>query len=269
MRLALLVAYIGDGFWGSQLQPGLRTVEGEFIAACRRLSLFEDWRSAGFAFSGRTDRGVHAFGQVCAFDTEHHERALQTLNQQLPRDCWCRGWAEVSEDFHPRYAAISRTYRYIFLDPCLELQRMQEAADCFMGTHDFSAFARTEGKNPVRTIARAEVWREEDFIVFEVTGESFLWHMVRSMATVLSAAGRGEVDTEEIERALEGDRKERYPAAPAGGLILWEVNCGISFAPMPVGERHENYREALRREHAIRAKALSMLGFGGNRHGCL
>ncbi|MDH7594270.1 MAG: tRNA pseudouridine(38-40) synthase TruA [Methanomicrobiales archaeon] len=259
MRLALLVAYIGDGFWGSQLQPGLRTVEGEFIRACERLSLFSDWREAGFAFSGRTDRGVHAYSQVCALATEHPERAIGALNQQLPRDCWCRGWAEVADGFHPRYAAISRTYRYFFMDPELDPALMGDAASLFIGSHDFSAFARTEGKNPIRTILNAGVRREGEFTVFEVKGESFLWHMVRGMASALASVGRGEMTESELERLLREGGNRTYPAAPAAGLVLWDVDCGIEFAPLGMERRQIIHLKDLFGQYAIRAKILSML----------
>src|SRR5512136_2302696 len=91
MRLALRLSYLGDRFFGSQQQAEERTIEGEVITACRRLDLFSDWREARFAFAGRTDRGVHARGQVCAFDTQVPDRAREALSLQLPRDIWCTG----------------------------------------------------------------------------------------------------------------------------------------------------------------------------------
>ena len=96
------------------MQAQNRTVEGEFIATCQRLSLFEDWRKAGFVSAGRTDRGVHARGQVIAFTTDAPDRAIATINLQLPPDLWCSAYAVVPEQFHPRYDAKSRTYRYFF-----------------------------------------------------------------------------------------------------------------------------------------------------------
>jgi tRNA pseudouridine38-40 synthase len=131
MRLAFQVAYLGDRFFGSQIQLGYRTVEGEFIAACERMALFPNWREAGFSFAGRTDRGVHAYGQVCAFTTNAPDRAIQAMNFQLPRDCWCRGYAEVANTFHPRYSALSRTYRYFISDTNLDTRAMIHAANLF------------------------------------------------------------------------------------------------------------------------------------------
>jgi tRNA pseudouridine38-40 synthase len=251
MRLAFSVAYLGEHFFGSQMQASERTVEGEFVAACRRLDLFDDWRKAGFAFAGRTDRGVHARGQVGAFTTDYPKRAVECLNFHLPRDCWCRGYAEVVDSFHPRYEAHSRTYRYYLTQPSLDLEAMADAAPAFEGTHDFSSFARTDGRNPVRTIQQVRVWREQPFVVIEVRGESFLWHMVRSMVSLLSSIGEGRREREDILHLLESTEAGKIDAAPSEGLILWEVDCGIRFSPLPIGLRHEKYLAAEHRRHLL------------------
>jgi tRNA pseudouridine38-40 synthase len=251
MKLAFSVAYLGEHFFGSQMQASERTVEGEFVAACRRLDLFADWREAGFAFAGRTDRGVHARGQVGAFKTDCPERAVDCLNLQLPRDCWCRGYAEVDSSFHPRYTARSRTYRYYLTEPSLDLESMARAAPDFEGTHDFSSFARADGRDPVRTIQQVRVWKEQSFTIIEVRGESFLWHMVRGMATLLSAIGAGRADREDILRLLESSKEDRIAAAPAEGLILWEVDCGILFIPLSLSSRHQRYLLAEHRRHLL------------------
>lgn len=259
MRLAFSFCYLGDGFFGSQLQPEKRTVEGVFIHACRELSLFDDWRDAGFSLAGRTDRGVHARGQVCAFSTAYPERALNALNLVLPHDCWCTGWAEAAEDFRPRYAAQHRTYRYYFYESALSAGEMQEAAKMFVGTHDFSGFARVEDKNPVRTILQASVFEEEDFTVFEVKGESFLWNMVRCMATALGKVGKGSMEPEDITRLLEQERNGRLPAAPAEGLVLWEVECGLAFHPLGKPPSTVAFIENVHRRHAILKKIVEIL----------
>jgi tRNA pseudouridine38-40 synthase len=251
MKLAFSVAYLGEHFYGSQMQASERTVEGEFVATCQRLDLFSDWKEAGFAFAGRTDRGVHARGQVAVFATQYPDRAVDCLNLQLPRDCWCRGYTEVEDSFHPRYAAHSRTYRYYLTDPSLDLEAMAETASVFEGTHDFSSFSRADGRNPVRTIQRMRVWRESPFIILEVRGESFLWHMVRGMATVLSLVGAGRMAREDILPLLESSGTGRVPAAPAEGLILWEVDCGVSFTPLPMAPRHQIYLLSEHRRHLL------------------
>lgn len=260
MRLAFRVSYIGDAFFGSQMQPDQRTVEGEFISACEKIGLFEDWRAAGLRFSGRTDRGVHARAQVVAFSTEYPERARTALNYHLPPDCWCTGCATVGEGFNPRYDAISRTYRYYFLDDTLDTQKMSDAAALFVGTHDFSRFARVQDNNPLRTILSVRVFCDDPFVVFEVTGESFLWNMVRCMATSLQQAGRGELEAEALLSLLEGRPGRRVAGAPADGLILWDVDCGICFSDIPMEEGRRVRLEEWIHTLILKRKVLDILG---------
>jgi len=253
------VSYLGGGFAGSQMQPDRRTVEGEFVAACRRIGLFEDWRSARFVFSGRTDRGVHARGQVCAFDTVEAARAIAVLNQQLPRDCWCTGVAVVPIAFHPRYDARSRTYRYYFREPDLDAAAMDAVARIFVGSHDVSRLARLEDHDPVRTVLSAEVRDEDGFTVFEVTGASFLWHQVRCMASLLGAVGAGAAEAEIVREHLEVREGPRAPAAPADGLVLWSVDCGVDFEVMPPHPRSSVHLEEVRRHHALMERVARRL----------
>jgi tRNA pseudouridine38-40 synthase len=259
MRLAFRVCYLGDDYFGSQMQPDKRTVEGVLVSACRELRLFDDWRDAGFSLAGRTDRGVHARGQICAFSTEHPERALTALNLILPRDCWCTGWSEVADDFQPRYAAQHRTYRYYFYDMALNAGAMDQAAEMFIGTHDFSGFARVEGKNPVRTILQANAFEDNGFTIFEVTGESFLWNMVRCMATALEKIGNGAMEPGDLALLLEGHGKGRVAAAPAEGLVLWEVECGLAFHHLGKSGSTAAFIENVRRRHAILKKIVEIL----------
>lgn len=263
MNLAFRFSYFGDHFFGSQVQPLLRTVEGEFIAAARRLHLFDDWRTANFATAGRTDRGVHARGQVCSFATDMPERAVERLNQVLPEDIWCTAWAVVPEGFHPRYSAISRTYRYYFFPAPGNTAAMHEAAQEFVGLHDFSSLSRAGDRDPERRILAARVFEEGLFAVFEVTGESFLWNMVRCMATALERVGQEEAGRGEIARLLAGPADERLPAAPPEGLILWEIEYGISFTPLPADEKSRRYPVGRHRYHTLMAEVSTCLVPGG------
>ncbi|WP_292518334.1 tRNA pseudouridine(38-40) synthase TruA [Methanoculleus sp.] len=260
MHLAFRFSYFGDRFFGSQMQPGLRTVEGEFIEACRRLRVFDDWREAGFATAGRTDRGVHARNQVCSFETGMPDRAVSALNQVLPADIWCTGWARAPEGFHPRYSAVSRTYRYYFFAP--DTPAMHEAAQEFVGRHDFSSFARVGDRNPERGILAARVFDDGPFTVFEVTGESFLWNMVRCMATALEQVGRGEAGPGEIARLLAEPAGERLPAAPPEGLVLWDVGYGITFTPLQIDEKSRRHLADRRRYHTLMAEVSACLAPG-------
>ena len=263
VRLAFRVSYLGSRFFGSQMQVSERTVEGEFVAACQRLSLFSDWREAGFLFSGRTDRGVHAIGQVAAFSTVAPERAIATINMQLPPDCWCTAYAEVPAAFHPRYDAKKRTYRYFFArtPPCTDA--MSRAACRFVGNHNFSSFARLDGRNPRRTVYSARVFEEGGFVCLEVTAESFLWHQVRCMATALLRIGEGVEDEDFIDRLLNGEETEKaLPPAPAEGLVLWGMDCGICWKPIAARERSAVFIDDLMRHHSLMEQVCLVLQQG-------
>jgi len=244
------------------MQTDKRTVEGEFIATCRRLSLFDDWRQASFLFAGRTDRGVHAIGQVAAFTTAAPERAIHTINTQLPPDCWCTGYARVSPAFHPRYDASSRTYRYYFLEPPSDTTAMNRAASRYIGTHNFTNFARVGDKNPNRRIIESLVRYEGVFLYFEVTAESFLWHQVRSMAAALALVGNGQAPEDSVTQLLEGPAERPLQPAPAEGLILWNTECGISWTPLPERDRSTKFMEHLCCHHALMEKVCRTLKNG-------
>ncbi|MBP1928660.1 tRNA pseudouridine38-40 synthase [Methanolinea mesophila] len=258
VRLAFRFGYLGDRFGGSQVQAEERTVEGEFIAACIRCELFTDFREARFQTGGRTDRGVHARGQVAAFTTHAPDRAIKALNWQLPPDIWVNGYAEVEPPFNPRYAARSRTYRYYFPPRGLDLHSMADAAQIFLGTHDFSAFARIQGKDPRRTVHSIRVAAEDGLAFIEVRGESFLWHMVRYMAASLLLAGQARISRDDIARHLETGEKCCHTPAPAFGLVLWDVDCGIVFAPIPPDSRTERHLGQLRDRHAVMERICSV-----------
>ncbi len=259
VRLACRVSYLGTRFYGSQQQESSCTVEGEFIAACRRLDLFSDWRSAGFCSAGRTDRGVHACGQVVAFTTTCPDRARQALNNQLPPDIWCTASAEVPDTFHPRYDARSRTYRYYYSSEIRDLQAMEAAARVFLGEHNFSNLSRVGGKNPWRKILGVRTGNDGRFVYLEVTAESFLWHQVRCMATALYSVGIGELDTEEIQLLLNETTNRPIPPAPAEGLVLWDTDCGIAWEPIEQSDRSATYCAGLQRHHALMEQMCQVL----------
>jgi tRNA pseudouridine38-40 synthase len=239
VKLAFRVAYRGDNFTGSQMQPGCRTVEGEFIAACMRLGLFAHWREARFSASGRTDRGVHATGQVFSFLTGIPDRAVVALNYQLPPDCWCTGYFVAWPGFHPRYDAKFRTYRYFFREQDLDVSRMETAAALFQGIHDFSGFARVDNKNPRRKVLAASIGKDDGIVYLEITAESFLWHMVRCIATTLRDVGMGTCDVADVTGRLEGNYSDGIHPAPPEGLVLWDVAYDLQFTALPQEGRRQ------------------------------
>jgi tRNA pseudouridine38-40 synthase len=241
-NIRLTVAYDGTDFHGFQIQPRLRTVQGVLQDAIRLISKEENLQIQG---SGRTDAGVHAWGQVVNFHTRSRipvEKWPLALNARLPKDLVIRGAEEVPLDFHARFSAKRKVYRYrIDRSPSpdvfqaryayhvpypLEIERMREASLHFLGRHDFTSFcvAATPVEDKVREIYRIQLEEEGTFLLFTFEGEGFLWNMVRILVGTLLLVGRGRLSPDDIPEILEArDRTRAGFTAPAHGLTLWEV----------------------------------------------
>lgn len=239
MRYALGIEYDGSAFMGWQRQSHAgRTVQGCVEEALAKVAD----QPVETVCAGRTDAGVHASGQVAHFDTDarRSERGwLLGVNSNLPPDIAVRWIKPVTDEFHARYRALARHYRYTILNrltrpalgrtQCtwvhwpLDAERMQQAAEHLKGEHDFSAFRAVEcqAHSPVRTLYRLEVRREDERVVMDVTANGFLHHMVRNIAGVLIAIGEGRQPSDWSRQVLQGrDRTLGGVTAPAGGLCF-------------------------------------------------
>jgi tRNA pseudouridine38-40 synthase len=241
-RYQAILAYDGTSFWGFQAQPGFRTVEGELRSALSTLG----WRGRTLLSAGRTDAGVHAEGQVAAFDMEwaHAPEELQrALNALLPGDISCQALRVAAPDFHPRYHALRRSYRYRVLPaperdplreryalrvwPAPDFGRMAEAAGALPGKRDFRAFgsAPRKGSHTVRTVFQADWERHGDCLDFWIEADAFLFRMVRTIVGTLLEVGNGRRSPEEFRALLETPPQGRSaPPAPARGLCLMRVD---------------------------------------------
>lgn len=242
-RIRMTLHYDGRAFFGWQLQPDRRTVQGEIEAVLSRL--FD--APARVTGSGRTDRGVHATGQVASVDaparwTAHGLR--RAMNALLPEGIWVADAAETHWDFHPRYDAVARSYVYrVGLRPearspfrvrwCwplvreLSLPPMEEAAAHLVGDHSFRAFAKAgqeeRGDRCIVTEARWSAW-EDVGVEFHVTANRFLHHMVRYLVGTLVEIGLGQRPIAHVAALLIGKPGlETSPPAPPGGLFLRKV----------------------------------------------
>ena len=245
-RLKLIVAYDGRPFAGWQSQAGGNTVQDHLEAALSTVA-GEPVRAHG---AGRTDAGVHALGQCAHADVPRRtllpDRWVHALNASLPPTIRVLRVRYVPENFHARFSACGKTYRYRIWNapvlPPLELGRawhvpvpidyavFQRAATEFAGRHDFAAFAANRGKpaaSTVRTIADVRVRRAASAITVEFSGDGFLYKMVRLMVGALVRCGQGKMDPQDIRERLHSPSTHGAAAprfvAPAEGLILIRV----------------------------------------------
>jgi len=221
-KVALKVAYIGTDFHGFQRQPNLKTVEGELIEALKNASLIDNLKDSGYAIAGRTDRGVHALGNVISFRTPT-EIVINQINDFLPKSIRILAKAGVRFGFKPRFAK-SRHYRYIIANEVnLDLNKIKEASKLLHGTHDFSNFSKRSERNPIRTIDHIEIKIVNDILMIDVIGESFLWNMVRKIATVLFLVGNDEMDIEKLQTFFDPSTTAAITPMPPEGLILMDT----------------------------------------------
>ena len=240
-NLKLTIAYDGSEFHGWQIQPEMRTIQGELHDALAKLFNHE-LKVTG---SGRTDAGVHAHGQVANVETIRTmdtDAVLRGVNALLPREIRILTVEEVRLEFHARRSARSKTYEYhLWRNPIispfqcryvygfrypLDLDAMDRGTLCFLGAHDFTSFcaAATEIEDRVRTIFEASWDRSEDTWVFRIRGNGFLQYMVRTIAGTLLQVGQGRLQPERLPEIFAArDRRLAGPSLPPHGLHLIQV----------------------------------------------
>lgn len=241
-RIKCTLSYDGTHFSGYQIQPGKRTVQGELERALERIHKGEAIRITA---SGRTDAGVHAYGQVVHFDTFlslSPDQWKKALNALLPDDIVIKDAQEAAPSFHARFSAKAKEYRYkvriaqerdVFLrNYCyhfpypLDIGAMRRSLSLIEGTHDFTSFcsAKTDVDDRVRTIYTADMTVQDDLLEFRFIGNGFLYNMVRIIVGTILEVGQGKRSVDSISSALAAkDRRFAGKMAPSQGLYLWKV----------------------------------------------
>ena len=240
------IGYLGDAFHGSQIQPDVRTVQGELIRVFRSLKwLTGPKEDQLLVLSSRTDAGVHVRinGGIVDLDRSLWEalsprKMIRAVDDRLDSNIAFLTVEKVEASFNPRMA-LHRTYRYrleameFWIEP--DHEAFRRWLDLFVGTYDARNFARLEeGKNPIRTVLETKPWMDGGRLIgFEVTGEAFLWNQVRRMANALFRLAVGELDENEIREAIEQPMVPvDFGVAPPEWLVLWGV--AWERAPLPV-----------------------------------
>ncbi|OGO07183.1 MAG: tRNA pseudouridine(38-40) synthase TruA [Chloroflexi bacterium RBG_13_57_8] len=247
MRIILIVEYDGTGYHGSQYQANAPTVQGEIEKALKMLT----GEKIRVKMAGRTDAGVHARGQVVAFDTAAAiplKSFVAGLNHFLPEDIAVKEARHAADGFDVRRHAVSREYRYqILCSPTrsplrqkfacrvegdLDAAAMDRASRALIGRHDFASFVASEGaarqKRTVRDVFEAGVTREGDTVTFRIVASSFLPHQVRNTVGPLILVGQGRMTPAEFSRMVEAAEPGLAgPTAPAAGLCLTRVNYPV------------------------------------------
>ena len=241
MKFAIGVSYCGAGMEGWQSQPSGNTVQDHLARALSEIS----GEPIAVTGAGRTDAGVHAGAQVAHFETsvERPESAwVRGANSLLPDGIAVQWVTAVAGDFHARYSALSRSYRYVLYNhpvrPALlagrtgwfhaplDLERMRKAVDCLIGEHDFSSFrsAECQAKTPVRVMQSAGIRASGAYFLFDFTANAFLHHMVRNIVGCLVYVGRGNQAPQWISELIAAqDRRLAAPTFSADGLYLFGV----------------------------------------------
>ena len=268
------IGYLGDAFHGSQIQPDVRTVQGELIRVFRSLKwLTGPKEDQLLVLSSRTDAGVHVRingGIVdldrALWDALSPRKMIRAVDDRLDGNIAFLTVEEVEASFNPRMA-LHRTYRYrleameFWIEP--DHEAFRRWLDLFVGTYDARNFARLEeGKNPIRTILETKPWMDGDRLIgFEVTGEAFLWNQVRRMANALFRLAVGELDENEIREAIEQPMVPvDFGVAPPEWLVLWGVawertplpveSHNTAFSAPPTGRTAERTRNGRWRQAA-------------------
>ena len=220
-RVAVKIAYLGEDFAGSQIQPDLRTVEGDVLRDIKEISPMED-NAIDLKCASRTDRGVNALGNVIVFNTTFGDDAalLKALNA-VSKGVFYRSIADVDENFNPRHAD-ERVYRYVLPKEGLNANAVKKCASLFVGEHDFARFCKQDDRNTKMEMRSVTVNDADNAFMIEFRAEHFLWNQIRRITAAISSVGRGSSTLAEVKQALNLE-EITFGIARADALTLYDV----------------------------------------------
>ena len=238
MNVKIIFSYDGSVFNGSQVQPSKDTVQDKFEEVLNAIGI-----SSKLNFSGRTDKNVHATYQVASLLLPKFwtnlEKLKSTLNKQLPNSIYIKIISNVADDFHARFSAKKRTYRYlistkqpsvfsanyIHFEKHIDIKKIQEAIGLFKGIHDFKYFSKngSEPKSTIREIFDIKFYKYKDIYVFKFTANSYLRSQIRMIVSFLLKISEGKLQLEDLKTQLSCKKLISWTLAPSSGLYLTKV----------------------------------------------
>jgi len=252
-RVAVKIAYLGEGFAGSQIQPSVRTVESEVLDKLMLVSKMPS-DEIDLKFSSRTDKDVNALGNAIAFYTIFDDNAtmLKALNA-VSKGVFYRSACDVDDEFNVRYAT-SRSYRYILpVSEDMDLNLARECADIFLGEHDFARFCRPDNKPTVACVDSIDIEHRDCVLILDFRARFFLWNMIRRMVGAIDSVSKGLRTLDDVHRALDDLEEINFGVARADALTLTDVDYDwLSFEKADrrqFSERisEDNFRYSLRK----------------------
>lgn len=237
-KVKVTLCYDGSDFWGSQIQPKKKTVHGVLQTALKHLNI-----DTKLEFSGRTDKDVHAFRQVVSFLLPEYwsdlNKLQKTLNKLLPQSVFIRSIYRVDKEFHARFSAKAREYRYIFTDQKLSPfqtrfisyfetineKKIQETLKHFYGVHDFNFFSKngSDPKSTIRELKSIKLYKFQGYYILKFQANSYLRSQIRMMVEFIMKISKGELSLEDLELQLSCKKQISTTLAPPNGLYLSRI----------------------------------------------
>jgi len=244
IRTAVKIAYLGEHFSGSQIQPGFRTVEGDVLSDLKMITKMQE-EDIDLKLASRTDRGVNSLGNVAVFysSIDDPDTLLRALNA-VSKNIFYRGVAVVDEEFNPRFAELRR-YRYALSAAGMDVSAVKGCAGLFAGEHDFTRFCRPEGRSATIMLNSVEVHEEGSMVFLDFSARYFLWNMIRRIVAAIASVGRGDSSISDVKDALDG-KDITFGIARPDALTLMDVSYGgLEFTAPPAGAFEKRAEEEL------------------------